>query len=228
MKKTKLKDKFLICFRACAWFFAPVGLLATILVTTNWHLRTTVLETIAHYGGKLLGTDVILIGDSIGAGDGHYAWRRGLQPLVARNLAGNGYQIRQITPQLKKAVELNPQCIVIFAGTNDAFAIQDGFENMQTVEMALEKMYQAMPNDIKILYILPPPTEFPRVNQQLKALHRLIRKKLTGSNIEFVDSWPLLVSEDDCLNPAYTVDGIHLSDAGYSLLNQRIDKALGI
>jgi lysophospholipase L1-like esterase len=200
---------------------AVFGALCALALIVNSHLRFNVLEIFSHYACKVVGAKVVVVGDSIAAGGRHWDGEIGLFPLQTRNLAGNGYTISQVAGQLPDAKKYNPEWIVVFGGTNDAFQLPQGRTSLQRIQEDLEKLLDAAA-PIPVLYVLPPPTEFADINGTLDLVRGEIVAVLKERNVPFIDTVGLLGNDQRLLKSDYSSDGVHLEQVAYNLLGGKI------
>jgi hypothetical protein len=112
----RYKQFWLSAFR---WFlvlwFALTLPMVTVLTINAWS-RSVLLETLAHWRSKVVPLKYVFVGDSIIAGGRNWGWRLWDNPLVARNLAGNGYTVWQIEGQVREAW-IKRNCVIFCART---------------------------------------------------------------------------------------------------------------
>ncbi|NEO64855.1 MAG: SGNH/GDSL hydrolase family protein, partial [Moorea sp. SIO4G2] len=106
----------------------------------NKYPRNAILETWSHWISEQRNATAVFCGDSLVAGGGHWGPRVGLGYFTTRNLAGNGYTIRQTISQVKKANIYQPKYISVAAGTNDAFSILNERQTIENSILDLSKL----------------------------------------------------------------------------------------
>ena len=87
---------------------------------------------------------------------------------------------------------------------------------------------------IKLVSVLPvnegeayKGTVYIRTNQKIQSLNQAYRELAQGMmNVEFVNVFDSLLSEDGQLKPAYTTDGLHLTIEGYRVLSKALQKEI--
>ena len=127
-------------------------------------------------------------------------------------------------------VGLSPSAVIINAGTNDV-AENTGPYNEDVTFGNIQSMVEiARANNIKvILSTVLPTSEFgwnkaiTDAPQKIAGLNKRLRKYAADNKIPFVDYFTPLVADDGIsLNPAYTTDGVHPTDAGYVVMEQTV------
>ena len=161
----------------------------------------------------------------------------------------NGYVGRGISGQTsyqfvvrfrQDVIDLKPELVVINTGTNDV-AENTGPYNEDRTFANIETMVDlARANKIKvILTSILPAAKFgwrPSITDaapKIAKLNARIRDYAAKKNIPFVDYYSKMVlGEDKALNPAYSKDGVHPTEAGYAvmepLIMAAINKELGL
>lgn len=150
------------------------------------------------------------------------------------NFGVNGATTQTLYLLLQPLISLKPRHVVFLIGTND---FDDGHEfDLLDVTFAVFNMILMLNQNLpktKISVISPLPideaTQKTRVrsNMQLKNLgkeYRNFEKEL--SNVTYIDVFSSLVDENQQLKAEYTIDGLHLSDAGYEALTKKIENYL--
>ena len=161
----------------------------------------------------------------------------------------NGYVGRGISGQTsyqfvvrfrQDVVELKPQLVVINAATNDVAENTGPYDEDRTFANIETMVDVAQANNIKVILTTTlPAARFgwnPRITDgadKISKLNARIRDYAAKKHIPFVDYYSKMVTgEDKALNPDYTNDGVHPTEAGYAvmepLIKAAIDKALGL
>ena len=220
-----LKDPAASLLRAGARLFTLAGIVLTATLAVNGHCRFIFMETWSHYVYEQIGATAVICGDSIGAGGRHWSALLGLMPLRTRNLAGNGYTIRQVVAQVRRSREYRPRFTIVYAGTNYAFSILAG---ELTIAKSLEHfgdLVASMPEYSTLLYVLPPPTRQEGLNQISQELRASILN-VAPSPVIVVDVEKKLADADGLLLRAYSIDGVHLTAEGYEVISAQIRIAM--
>ena len=161
----------------------------------------------------------------------------------------NGYVGRGISGQTsyqfvvrfrQDVIELKPELVVINTGTNDVAENTGPFDEDRTFANIESMVELARANKIKvILTSILPAAKFgwrPSITDaapKIAKLNARIRDYAAKKNIPFVDYYSKMVKgENKALNPAYSKDGVHPTEAGYAvmepMIKAAIDKALGL
>lgn len=180
---------------------------------------------------------VVFIGDSITSGwDANWA---GQQATFAENnwldMGAVGLTSSQIAARFDAyVIDLQPQAVHILAGTNDVYPgwqLPDTANNLQTMVRKAQQHHIAV-----VIGTIPPwgpgalpekadpsPQRFQRIAQ----LNQWIMQFAAQQGIQAVDYHSLLVAANgENYVPAYTVDGVHPSAAGYAVMTPHTEQAL--
>ena len=180
---------------------------------------------------------VIFIGDSI-----TYNWSQnwaGQQATFTQNNWLNVGVIGLTSGQIAAlfnpdVVDLQPQAVHILAGTNDVYP---GWQLSVTAKNLQAMVAQAKANHIAVVIgTIPPwgPGLLPEIAdpsperfQRIDELNQWIAQFAAAQGIQMVDYHTLLEAPNgENYIPAYTVDGVHPSAAGYAVMTPHTEQAL--
>lgn len=181
--------------------------LALVPVATNFHLRNTYRQTLAHWLAKVIPPPTVFIGDSITAGG---QWFDDVRNI---NLAANGLLTDQIIKYLKTAQDYRPNRIVIMAGANDAAR---GFEADK-----IRALWGAICAEPKIVITLVSPSRNDEANQRIDQINRITIETCPSRSIISLD----VADASGRLKPEFTVDGVHLGPKAYEQWVSRLKSA---
>lgn len=179
---------------------------------------------------------VVFIGDSITQGwsdasPDYFASR----PYIERGISG------QTTPQMlvrfrADVVNLEPAAVVILAGTND-IAGNTGPASNEMIQGNLASMAEiAAANDIRvILASILPALDYPwapgrEPAQRISEINAWLKDYAEDNDHLYLDFYQAMVDDRGGMQEAYTYDGVHVTQAGYELMQglteEIIDEAL--
>lgn len=179
---------------------------------------------------------VVFLGDSITAG-----WADAApdyftdNAYVERGIGG------QTTPQMlvrfrADVVDLEPAAVVILAGTNDLAGNTGPATNKSITDNLASMAEIAAANDIRvILASILPTTDYPwapgrEPAPRIVAINDWIEGYADDEDHVFLDYYGGLADADGAMQVAYTTDGVHVTRAGYevmqALAEDAIDEAL--
>ena len=158
---------------------------------------------------------------------------------VGRGISGQtSYQF--VVRYRQDVIELQPELVVINTATNDVAENTGPYNEEHTMSNIKTMVDLAQANKIKVILTSTlPAAKFgwnPRITdgaEKIASLNEKIRDFAAKRRIPFVDYYSKMVTGTDrALNPEYTKDGVHPTEAGYAvmepMIKAAIDKALGL
>ena len=179
------------------------------------------------------GKRIVFIGDSITEEWGH------LYPeFFSNNLYINRGIGGQTTPQIlirfkPDAIDLYPDVINIFAGTNDIA----GNTGLSTVKMITDNIFTmaevAIMKNIKVIIssILPVKNypwseDITDAPSKINSINEIIKEYVNKNNLYYIDYFSHMVDENEGLKSKYTYDGVHPNKTGYKLMSAVAEKVI--
>jgi lysophospholipase L1-like esterase len=184
------------------------------------------LADIKKMEGKI---DVVFLGDSITDGwRGQKAWKEHIEPLHTLNLGIGGDRTQHVLWRIQHG-ELDgykPKAAMIMIGTNNMGS--DSEANIAAGVEAVVKEIQRQQPDTKILLlgIFPrSPKATDPIRDKVKKTNELLAK-LDGKNVKYLDIGGKFLEPDGSLSKEIMPDFLHLSEKGYFIWAEAIDKDL--
>lgn len=119
----------------------------------------------------------------------------------------------------------NPSQVFVWLGTND---LRDGKTPQQTIESLQEIIDQIQTErslaKITLISLIPvnaqvnPATVGLRFNDHIQEVNQGLQEIAKEQELDYIDLFSELKDEQGNLKSEYTVDGLHLSDAGYQVV----------
>tara|TARA_Y100000588_G_C14141282_1_gene876187 strand:+ start:495 stop:1160 length:666 start_codon:yes stop_codon:yes gene_type:complete len=144
----------------------------------------------------------------------------------------------QTTPQMlvrfrKDVIDLNPDIVVILAGTND-IAGNTGPSNVDMITNNIFSMAEiSMKNNIRIIissilpvYIYPWADHIKNVPETISKINQRLKRFCLENNSTYLDYYSSMVDEKLGLKHEYTTDGVHLNKEGYELMSSLVYEIL--
>ncbi len=153
------------------------------------------------------------------------------KPYINRGIAG------QTTPQMlvrfrADVLNLKPAVVVILAGTND-IAENMGPSKLEWIENNILSMVQlAQLKGIKVvLCSVLPAFDYPwkpglQPAEKIVALNKLLKADAEKFGLIWVDYFSPMADERNGLKAEYSGDGVHPNEAGYSVMEPLVEKAI--
>lgn len=153
------------------------------------------------------------------------------KPYVNRGISG------QTTPQMllrfrQDVINLNPELVVILAGTNDIAGNTGHATNEMIMDNIISMSELAQSNGIRIILCsILPAFDYPW-NPGLKPylriieMNKLIKEYCTKNNFYFLDFYTNMVDEYNGMKKEFSEDGVHPNAVGYQVMNSLAAKAI--
>lgn len=153
------------------------------------------------------------------------------QPVVNSGIAGNTTD--QILASMKTRVyDYNPSKIFLLIGTND---LRDG-KSQEAVVQNIEKIIEEIQTNrkqaeifVESLYPVNASVSSAvgvRSNETIQNINAQLQEYCKEKNLTYIDLYAKLQDEQGNLQTQYTVDGLHLSDAGYQIVAEVLQEYL--
>lgn len=153
------------------------------------------------------------------------------QPVVNSGIAGNTTD--QILTSMKTRVyDYNPSKIFLLIGTND---LRDGKSQeavVQNIEEIIEEIQtNRKQSEIFVESLYPVNASVSsavgvRSNATIQNINAQLEEYCKEKNLTYIDLYAKLQDEQGNLQIQYTVDGLHLSDAGYQVVAEVLQEYL--
>ncbi len=190
-----------------------------LVLAKNEYSRYTIVQTVTHWRGKVLGVPEVYIGDSLTA-----AGRNWQKPFAAINLAADGYLAWQIEGLAKRALDYKGERLFILAGTNDIITGRP-FEIDLFREEYGSLLDTGMATPMQVFVTEIPYTSDPSQTEPIAMANDVIRELTLERDIPLISLNSKLAPEGVLL-PRYTMDGVHLTDPAYRYWRSQINQAI--
>ncbi len=152
---------------------------------------------------------VVFLGDSITEGGIWEEWFPGAD-VVNRGIGG------ETAPQVltrMDAVANDPAAIFLLIGTNDLTLRYPVESIAQNIHDIIARAGALAPDaSIYLESVMP---RGARWRKKVVRLNNLLRGVAAQTGARYVDLWPALADKEGALRPEFTIDGLHLTGAGY-------------
>lgn len=153
---------------------------------------------------------LVFLGDSLTEGG---PWESVITDRQVVNAGRGGDTTADVEDRVDGVVALGPAVVVLMVGTND-------FGHRATVEQVVRgnenilfRLRHELP-DAHLIVCSVLPRERDRA-EWIRQVNIHVRQFAPTVKAEFLDLWPAFAEEDGELRPEFTVDRLHLTDAGY-------------
>ncbi|NAY91052.1 acylhydrolase [Muricauda sp. JGD-17] len=152
-------------------------------------------------------------------------------PYINRGIGG------QTTPQMllrfrQDVIELKPKIVVILAGTNDIAGNTGTMTLEQIRDNILSMVELAVVNGIyPIVCSVLPAYDYPwrqglRPNIKIPRLNKMLEDMTEKKGVVYLDYYTAMADNRNGLPAEYTTDEVHLTPAGYSVMESLAQKAI--
>ncbi len=153
---------------------------------------------------------VVFLGDSITEGG---LWHEWFPDVAVVNRGIDGDTTAGVLARLDSALTGPPAALFLLIGTNDLTMRAKPEEIAARVENIIDAIHEAAPDTRVVLQsVMPRNTRF---HAKLRTLNDMYRRVAVERDVEFIDLWPALSTNDGTLRPEFTLDDLHLGGAGY-------------
>lgn len=155
-----------------------------------------------------------------------------LTRLIGRGISGQT-SAQMLARFDKDVIALNPQAVVILAGTNDIAENGGPYSEEQTMANIAKMCEQAKSHKIKVILssVLPCNKMYwsnaTGVTGKIESLNKRIKNYAQKNKIHYIDYYSYMIDRNDgSLHHAYTNDGVHPNMAGYATMEPLLVNAL--
>jgi lysophospholipase L1-like esterase len=168
--------------------------------------RVTLFATLPPMNGG-----VAFVGDSL---TDYGRWADAYTDLTVRNFGIFGDTTAGLAARLEQVIKAKPDRILILIGTNDIEYGRPLPEIAANIDRIVVRLAAALPKSKLFLETLLP--RQPQFADEVKAVNADIRKIAVKRKVVLVDLYPHFVVPGGRLDPAITIDGLHLTGPGYA------------
>jgi N-acetylglucosamine-6-sulfatase len=153
---------------------------------------------------------IAFVGDSITAHGDWTAWFPGRE---VHNFGVSGDTTDDLIARMDEVIDARPSAIALLVGTNDLGNRLSVEHLVRNVEFLLVSLRRELPGTRMLVQsIMPRGSEFA---EQLQDANRHLRQFSSSVKAQYLDLWPALALDDGEINPDFSDDRLHLTDAGY-------------
>ena len=162
-------------------------------------------------------SSVVMLGDSITEGGD---WHDGFQNPNTITRGSGGETAEQVLARTDTAINA-PRAVFILIGTNDLVLRYTPEEVAANVSAILRRIQAATPGTR--LYVQSIMPRGPRWRQSITITNTLLAVVARQHDAEYLDLWPALADDNGNLRRGFSLDGLHLTGAGYRAWCDELD-----
>lgn len=215
MVKIRLSLALLLCAGTVLSFVLGIGLASGAFVKERVVTKTKEI--------KQIDANNVFLGDSL---TDYFDLDAAFPDYSVVNSGVAGNTTDNVLADLNNRVTIyNPSQVFVWLGTND---LRDGKTPQQTIESLQEIIDQIQAErslaKITLISLIPvnaqvnPATVGLRFNDHIQEVNQGLQEIAKEQELDYIDLFSALKDEQGNLKSEYTVDGLHLSDAGYQVV----------
>ncbi len=119
--------------------------------------------------------------------------------------------------RLKRSLASGPERVILMIGTNDLLQhtpleyVKENYSRLLDELAHIPQRYV-----LSVIPVIDEPYTV-RVNEEIVTLNRWLQVQAEQKGFIYVDLYGAMAEHNNTLKPAYTVDGVHLSEEGYGV-----------
>ena len=168
---------------------------------------------------------IIFIGDSITDG---CEWSELLQNPNIKNRGIGSDTTYGVLKRLDNIIQSEPEKVFLMIGINDLGRGESVSEITSNYDKILERLTKNVPNsEVFVQSVLPISKQKLNTqisNEKVRSLNKEIKQLSQKYNLNYIDLYSLMISEDDQLISDVTTDGNHLNGSGYEIWSNAIQQ----
>lgn len=153
---------------------------------------------------------VAFVGDSL---TDYGRWSEAYPDLTVRNFGIVGDTTLGLELRLNQVVKAKPDRIFLLIGTNDIEYGRPLPEIAANIDRIVTRLAAELPKTKVFVESLLP--RQPQYAEQVKTVNALIRKVAAAHKLAFIDLYPHFAVEGGRMDPAVSIDDLHLAGKGY-------------
>ena len=159
--------------------------------------------------------DIIFVGDSITA---RGEWHEFFPEAIVLNRGIDSDVTEGVYNRLATIIEKSPSQIYLMIGINDLRQKIDSETTLYYYDKILSTLQTELPEcEILVQSVLPVNSSTGIANTDVQKLNDSIKELADSYNMKYIDLYSLLVDEHNDLPKEYSVDGVHMTGAGYAI-----------
>jgi len=153
---------------------------------------------------------IAFVGDGLTA-DGR--WGDWFPEYEVQNLGVSGETTDDVLARFDAIVDLAPDAVIIEIGTNDLGWRRSAEYIVRNIENLMYELRRHLPETrILVQSVLPREGDYA---ETIADVNRHLWQFAPTQRAAYLDLWPVLADDNNELDPAFSEDHLHLSDAGY-------------
>lgn len=171
---------------------------------------------------KVDSTDVVFLGNSITE---NFEWGEYFVNNKIKNRGIGSDVIKGVIHRLNTVG--SPEKLFVMIGINDINKGHDLTHMVNDYKELMKKIInENSPRKTYFISVLPTEGQLSKLNNQILNVNKALKELTSEFGIDFIDIHSLMLSSEGKLKKEYSVDGVHLSGEGYSVMCRELRKYL--
>lgn len=181
---------------------------------TEW-TKTHYIKRIAEFkANPLQAGDIVLLGDSITELGENWGVRFNSPKVKNRGIAGDVTD--GIVNRLAEIYYYKPKKVFLKIGVNDLFRAELTPEYVaSSIQRIVDKIHLESPATKIYVQTILPTSNNTSLKSKIAATNTIIKNNIQTNYYQVIDLHPLFADANDLMIASYSVDRVHLSEAGY-------------
>lgn len=159
--------------------------------------------------------DTVFVGDSITA---RGEWQEFFPDEVVLNRGIDSDVTEGVYNRLDTIIEKHPSRIFLMIGINDIRQNIDRDVTLSFYEKILDRLQNELPDcSVYVQSVLPVNHSTGIDNKEVQSLNASIKALADERSMPYIDLYSLLADSDNDLPKEYSIDGVHMTGAGYEI-----------
>lgn len=183
---------------------------------TEW-TKNHYIQRIAEFKANQLKTgDIVFIGNSITELGGNWSVRFSNSKVKNRGIAGDVTD--GVVNRLAEIYYYKPKKVFLKIGINDLFRAELTSEYVaNNIKSIVDKIHLESPETKIYVHTILPTSNNTSLKAKIVATNTLIKNSIQTNYYQVIDLYPIFADANDLMISDYTVDGVHLTEAGYNV-----------
>jgi lysophospholipase L1-like esterase len=183
---------------------------------TEW-TKNHYIQRIAEFKANPLQTgDIVFIGNSITELGGNWGIRFSNSKVKNRGISGDVTD--GVLNRLAEIYYYKPKKIFLKIGINDLFRAELTSEYVaNNIKLIVDKIHLESPATKIYVHTILPTSNNTSLKAKIEATNTIIKNSIQTNYYQVIDLHPLFADTNDLMIGSYTVDGVHLTEAGYDV-----------
>ncbi|WP_191963400.1 GDSL-type esterase/lipase family protein [Flavobacterium luteum] len=183
---------------------------------TEW-TKNHYIQRIAEFkANRLQIGDIVFIGNSITELGGNWGTRFSNSKVKNRGIAGD--VTVGVINRLEEIYYYKPEKVYLEIGINDLFRTELTPEYVaNNIQRIVDKIHLETPSTKIYVQTILPTSNNTSLKAKIAATNAIIKNSIQTNYYQVIDLYALFADTNDLIISSYTVDGIHLTEAGYGI-----------